>query len=127
MQLSQALLRYAAVGGPQHILMCKAVGGEQSVTYDARVGGCWERVLGITFIDGSWSRASLPLKLGGIAPGTVGDRASAAYISATTRTLSEVMRGTDMGGVTALRQAAPGFDRRITGATADLSTRGLRR
>ena len=92
---------------------------------DARVRRCWGRVLGITFTDGSWSRAALPFKLGGIAPGTVGDRASAAYISATIRTLSEVMRRTGIGEVPALRHAAPGFDRRITGAIADLIDRGV--
>ena len=81
--------------------------------------------MGITFTDGSWSRASLPLKLGGIAPGTLGDRALVAYISATTRTLPEVTRRIDIGGIPALRQAAPGFDRRITGAIADLIDRGV--
>ena len=65
MQLSQALLRYASVGGPQHVLMCKAVSRDQAEAYDARVRICWEKVVGIAFTDSAWSRATLPLKMGG--------------------------------------------------------------
>ena len=125
MQLSQALLRYASVGGPQHVLMCKAVNRDQAEAYDTRVRICWEKVIGIAFTDGAWSRATLPLKMGGIAPGTVADRASAAFITATTRTLPEVLRRTGLGSVPAVRLAAPSLDNRIIGAAADLVNRGV--
>ena len=125
MQLSQALLRYASVGGPQHVLMCKAVSRDQAEAYDARVRICWEKVVAITFTDSAWSRATLPLKMGGIAPGTVADRASAAFITATTRTLPEVLRRTGLGSVSAVRLAAPSLDNRIIGAAADLVDRGV--
>ena len=36
-QLAQSLLRYAAVGSPQHILMCKLVSPQQATVHDAAV------------------------------------------------------------------------------------------
>ena len=58
-------------------------------------------------------------------PGTVGNRASAAYLTALTRTMPEVLRRTGYDGVEALRRAAPALDRGITVATADLRDRGV--
>ena len=78
-QLAQSLLRYAAVGSPQHILMCKLVTPEQATVHDAAVRKAWQLVLGIEMSDDNWERATYPLKQGGLAPGTVGNRASAAY------------------------------------------------
>ena len=46
-QLAQSLLRYATVGGPQHILMCKLVTPGQAAAYDAAVRGAWQLVLGL--------------------------------------------------------------------------------
>ena len=46
-QLAQSLLRYAAVGSPQHILMCKLVTPEQATVHDAAVWKAWQLVLGI--------------------------------------------------------------------------------
>ena len=123
-QLSQALLRYATVGGPQHILMCKAATQEQMRWYDAAVRGAWQRVLGLDMTDDNWERATLPLKLGGLAPGTVSNRASAAYLTALSRTMPEVLRRTDLPSAPALRAMAPRLDRSITGAVADLEERG---
>ena len=45
-QLAQALLRYAAVGGPQHVLMCKRVAPESAAIYDARIRALWEEQIG---------------------------------------------------------------------------------
>ena len=84
-QLAQPLLRYAMVGSPQHILMCKLVTPEQATVHDAAVREAWQLVLGIEISDDNWERATYPLKQGGLAPGTVGNRASAAYLTALTR------------------------------------------
>ena len=75
--------------------------------------------------DDNWERATYPLKQGGLAPGTVGTRASAAYLTALTRTMPEVFMRTAYEGVEAFRRAAPAFDRGITVATADLRSRGV--
>ena len=70
-QLAQSLLRYATVGGPQHILMCKLLTPEQAAAYDAAVCGAWQLVLGLDMTDDNWERATYPLKRGGLATGTV--------------------------------------------------------
>lgn len=124
-QLAQSLLRYAMVGGPQHILMCKLVTPEQAAVHDAAVRRAWQLVLGVGMIDDNWEQATYPLKQGGLAPGTVGARASAAYLTALTRTMLEVLRRTAYDGIEALRRAAPALDRGITVATADLRNRGV--
>ena len=124
--LAQSLLRYAMVGGPQHILMCQLVSPEQAAVHDAAVRGAWQLVLGVEMSDDNWERATYPLKQGGLAPGTVnGTRASAAYLTALTRTMPEVLRRTAYDGVEALRRAAPALDRGITVAAADLRNRGV--
>ena len=123
-QLAQSLLRYAMVGGPQHILMCKLVATEQAAVHDAAVRGAWQLVLGVEMSDDNWERATYPLKRGGLAPGTVGTRASAAYLAALSRTMPEVFRRTECDGVEALRRAAPTLGRGITAATADFPNRG---
>ena len=122
-QLAQPLLRYAMVDGPQHILMCKLVSLEQAAVHDAAVRRAWQLVVGVGMTDDNWERATYPLKQGGLAPGTVGTRASAAYLVALTRTMPEVLRWTAYDG--ALRRAAPALDRGITVATADLRNRGV--
>ena len=86
-QLAQSLLRFATVGGPQHVLMCKLVTPGQAAAYDAAVRGAWQLVLGLEMTDDSWERATYPLKRGGLATGTVETRASAAYMSALSRTM----------------------------------------
>ena len=78
---------------------------------------------GIEMSDDNWERATYPLKQGGLAPGTVGNRASAAYLTALIRTMPEVLRRTGYDGIEALRRAAPALDRGITVATADLRDR----
>ena len=113
------------VGSPQHILMCKLVTPEQATVHDAAVRKAWQFVLGIGMSDDNWERATYQLKQGGLAPGTVGNRASAAYLTALTRTMPEVLRRTAYDGVEALRRVAPALDRGITIATADLRNRGV--
>ena len=120
-----AVLRYAAVGSPQHVLMCKLVTPEQATVHDAAVRKAWQLVLGIEMSDDNWERATYPLKQGGLAPGMVGNRASAAYLAALTRAMPEILRRTGYDGAEALRRAAPGMDRCITVATADLRGRGV--
>ena len=124
-QLAQSLSRYAMVGGPQHILMCKLVSPEQAAVHDAAVRRAWQLVLGVEMIDDNWERATYPLKQGGLAPGTLGTRASAAYLAALTRAMPEVLRRTAHDGAEALRRAAPALDRGITVATADVRNRGV--
>ena len=124
-QLAQSLLRYAAVGSPQHILMCKLVTPQQATVHDAAVRRAWQTVLGVEMSDDSWDRAMLPLKQGGLAPGTVGTRASAAFLTALARTVPEVLRRTEYSGIEALRRAVPSLDRSIAVATTDLQERGL--
>ena len=41
-QLSQSLLRYCAVGSPQHVLMCKMVTPAQVAEYDVAVRDAWQ-------------------------------------------------------------------------------------
>ena len=106
-QLAQSLLRYATVGGPQHILMCKLVTAEQAVVHDATVRRAWQLVLGLEMSDDNWERATYPLKRGGLATGTVETRASAAYLAALSRTMPEVLRRTGCDGIEALRRFAP--------------------
>ena len=55
-QLAQSLLRYALVGGPQHILMCKLA--EQAAVHNAAVRRAWQLVLGVEMIDDKWERAT---------------------------------------------------------------------
>ena len=105
--------------------MCKLVTPQQATVHDAAVRRAWQTVLGIGMSDDSWDRATLPLKQGGLAPGTVGTRASAAYLTALTRTMPEVLRRTEYSGVEALRRAVPSLDQGITVATADLHGRGV--
>ena len=124
-QLAQALFRYAAVGGPQHILMCRAIPADSAGGFDARLRAVWERILGITFSDDAWATATLPMKLGGIAPGAIAPRASAAYLSAVARTLPEVLRRTGLPSDSALRGAVGALDARIKSAAADLVGRGI--
>ena len=124
-QLAQSLLRFATVGGPQHILMCKLVTPEQAAAFDAAVRGAWQLVLGLEMTDDNWERATYPLKRGGLAMGTVETRASAAYMSALSRTMPEVLRRTGCDGVEALRRGAPALDRSVTDAAADLQARGV--
>ena len=75
--------------------------------------------------DNNWERATHLLKQGGLAPGTEGSRASAAYLAALTCTMPEVLRRTAYDGVEALRRIAPALDRGITVATADLRDGGV--
>ena len=124
-QLAQSLLRYAAVGSPQHILMCNLVTLEQATVHDAAVQKAWQLGLGIEMSDDNWERATYLLKQGGFALGTVGNRASAAYLAALTRTMPEVLRRTEYDGVEALRRAAPALDRGIAVAMADLRGHGV--
>ena len=124
-QLSQALFRYAAVGSPQHVLMCRAVSKQQAESFDTTLRRAWEGVLGLKFSDDAWVRASLPMKRGGIATGTIAPRASAAFLTATARTLPEVLRWTQYPNELALRGAATQLDGRIKAAVADLVDRGV--
>ena len=82
-------------------------------------------MLGLEMTDDNWERATFPLKRGGLATGTVGTRASAAYLAALSRTMPEVLRRTGCDGDEALRRGAPALDRGITAATADLRNRGV--
>ena len=120
-----ALFRYAAVGGPQHILMCRAVPVQSAGPSDARLKVIWERILGVGFSDDAWMRATFPMKLGGIAPGAIAPRASAAYLSAAARTFPEVLRRTGFPSDGALRGTAKAFDERIKSAAADLIAREI--
>ena len=125
-QLSQALLRYAAVGGPQHILMCRPIGAEEVQAYDATLRSAWENVLGIPLTgDRTWERAKLPLKAGGMAVGSVEQRASAAFLTSYVRTLPEVLRRTGLPSGDALRHADEGLDAQWRGAEADLLAKGV--
>ena len=105
--------------------MCKLVTPGQAAAYDAAVRGAWQLVLGLEMTDDSWERATYPLKRGGLATGTVETRASAAYMSALSRTMPEVLRRTGFDGVEALRRDAPALDRSIVDAAADLQARGV--
>ena len=124
-QLSQALLRYAAVGGPQHILMCKRVAPESAAVYDARIRALWEDLMAGTLPDDIWGRASLPKQYGGLAPGTLGHRASAAYLTASLRTLPEVLRRTGFNTAPGLRAALQPLDSEWAAAVADLVAQGV--
>ena len=62
---------------------------------------------------------------GGIATGTIAPRASAAFLTATARTLPEVLRWTQYPNELALRGAAIQLDGRIKAAVADLVDRGV--
>ncbi|MGB1357720.1 MAG: hypothetical protein ACPG7P_10595, partial [Candidatus Puniceispirillaceae bacterium] len=46
-QLAQSLLRYAAVGGPQHVLMCKPATDAQCQSFDESLRGAWQKVLNV--------------------------------------------------------------------------------
>ena len=105
--------------------MCKLVTPEQATVHDAAVREAWQLVLGIEMSDDNWERATYPLKQSGLAPGTVGNRASAAYLTALTRTMPEVLRRTAYDGVETLRRVAPALNRGIAVATADLRNRGV--
>ena len=105
--------------------MRKLVTPVQAAVHDAAVRRAWQLVLGVEMVYDSWERATYPLKQGGLAPGTVGTRASAASLTALTRTMPEVLRRTACDGVGALRRAALALDRGITVATADLRNRGV--
>lgn len=124
-QLAQSLLRYAAVGSPQHILMCKAITPDQAARHDESVREAWQTVLGLEMTDDTWERATYPLKMGGLAPGTVGGRASAAYLTALSRTMPEVLKRTGCDSVEGLRQAVPSVDQGIKVASDDLTARGV--
>jgi hypothetical protein len=125
-QLSQALLRYASVGGPQHILMCRPVSGGEAASYDAALRTAWERVIDIPLAGAhTWERAKLPLKAGGLAVGAISNRASAAYLSSCARTMPEVLRRTGQPSVPALRQVDRTFSNGLQEAVDDLLTRGV--
>ena len=102
-QLAQSLLRYAAVGGPQHVLMCKPVTAQECRNYDSEVKRAWQLVLDMDIGDNGWRQAKLPLRDGGLGVGTISQRAAAAYLCSWTRTASEVLRRTEYPTMQALR------------------------
>ena len=125
-QLAQSLLHCCGMRrwGARSTPLC-VITPEQAAVHDAAVRRAWQLVLGLEMSDDSWERATYPLKRGGLAPGTVETRASAAYLAALSRTMPEVLRKTGYDGIEALRRAAPALDRGVATATADLRNRGV--
>ena len=87
------------------MLMCKPATDAQCQSFDESLRGAWQKVLNVELTPPVWKRAELPLKMGGLATGTVTSRAASAFLCSWTRTQAEVLRRVGLQTVGALMQA----------------------
>ena len=87
----------------------------------------WERACDLDFGPRGWEQARLPLRSGGVAVGTAGPRAAAAYLTAWTRTQPELLRRIASVNMQGLRHADAELDCELTAASEDLQRMGVPR
>ena len=121
-QVAAAILRYVAVGAPQHLLRARRWSLQSLALYDTRVKEAWESILEMTLAEDQVLLGNLPMKEGGAAFGLSAPRAAVAFLTGWRREFWAVSGGTPIHSVGVLQEQYPGLVGDIQAATADIHT-----